>query len=167
MASGHLVTDGDLPLLGYVDLGELHDSVREFVTHLDLVHLPLALCLRHFVGDAVVVDEVLDHSVGVLVGCPLAGIDVLEVNALELICGDFLPLGDDLDSVEVADTGALLSVGEELEPSDEVGIEFLSLLVEVFLENFKTGLLIGLCRPSVAFLGCLCIEGCLDDCTAQ
>ena len=72
MASGHLVTHSDLPLLGNIYLGELHYSVRKFITHLDLVNRPLVPCGSLFVGYAIVVDEFLDKLVGILVGCPLA-----------------------------------------------------------------------------------------------
>ncbi len=46
MTSGHLVADGDLPLLGYIDLRHLHYAVGEFISDLDLVLFTLLPRLR-------------------------------------------------------------------------------------------------------------------------
>ena len=72
VAAGHLVTHADLPLLGHIDLGKLHHSVRKLVADLDLVEHPLVLCCKFLMGNAVVVDELADHHICILVGCPLA-----------------------------------------------------------------------------------------------
>ena len=65
VASGHLVTDSDLPLLGDIYLGELHHTVGKIISDLHFVNRPLVGCGSLLVGDAIVVDEIPDHLIGV------------------------------------------------------------------------------------------------------
>ena len=65
MASGHLVTDCDLSLLCNINLGKLHHAIRKFVTDLDLVNRSLVDCGSLLVSDAIIVDKIPDHIIGV------------------------------------------------------------------------------------------------------
>ena len=167
MTSGHLVTDSDLPLLGDIDLGDLHNAVRKLVTDLYLVHLSLALGLSHLVGQAVVVDEFLDEQVGVLIGGPVAGVDVLEVNGLQFLNADLLALGDDLDIVEVVDARALLALCQDGQSLEEISVQLRGLLVKLLLNKVKACFLISFGGSSVALFGGFGVERCLDDCSAE
>ncbi len=168
MTAGHLVTDGDLTLLGYVYLGYLHHSVRKFVPDLDLVHLAFADGLLCLDGYAVVVDKVADQLVGLLVGGPLVGVDVVVVDALENFGRDLLVLFEDFDAVEVGYAGALLVLGEHDKLLQEIVVEFLGLAVVLCLTHLQPCLLVVLRRSlACGLLGDLCIEGGLDHGAAQ
>ena len=167
MTACHLVTDSDLTLLGNIHLCDLHYAVGEFVTNLDLVYLSLGTGFHLLVGDAVAADEFTHHSGSLGVVAPLCGGDVLVVNLAESLEGELLALGEDLNAVKVRDTGALLAVYKAPESLDEAGAEFLRCLLELLSLDFHAGLLVTLGTPLAGFLGNLCIEGGLDDGTAQ
>ena len=167
MTSGHLVTDRDFPLLRDVNLCELHHSVRKFVSDLDLVHLSLALGFGHLVGKAVVVDEFLHQMVGVVISCPVAGVDVLEINGLEFLNRDLLAFRYDLYIVEVVDSGAFLTLCQNRQPLEEVSVKFGRFLVELILNEVKPGFLVSLGRSSVTLFRGFRIKGCLDDGSAE
>ncbi len=164
----HLVTNGDFALLGDVDLGDLHHAVRKLVSDLDFVHLTLADRLLRLECDAVVVDEVADKRVGILLGSPLVGVDIVVVDALEHFGGDLLVLGENLHTVEVGDAGALLVLGQHGELLDEVGVELLGLAVVLCLTHLQTGFLVVLDGTlAAALLGELGVERRLDHGSAQ
>ena len=119
MASGHLVTDSDLSLLCDIDFGKLHHSVRKIVSDLDLVALSLAFRCQSLVGEAIVVDEFLDQSVGLFVTGPFSCVDIEIVDASELVNGELLAFGYDFNVVQVDDSCALLALGEDSELVDE------------------------------------------------
>ena len=167
MSSGHLVTDSDLPLLGDIHLGELHHTVCEIISDLHFVNRPLVGCGSLLVGDAVVVDEIPDHLIGVGVVSPAVGIDIAVVNGLELSGGDLLSFRNKLNTVEVEDSGALPALGESGKLVEELGIQCLGLPVEILLNAVELGLLLGPCALAVAFLGHLGVEGGLDHGTAE
>ena len=124
MTSGHLVTDGNLSLLGNVDFCKLHHAVGKFVTDLDLVESSLVGCCCLFVSDAVVVDEITDHSVGLFVIRPLVGVDIVEIRDTPEHCGsDFLTFRYNLHAIQVADSGALLAVGKNNKFLEELGVQ--------------------------------------------
>ena len=92
-------------ILGYIDLGEFHHAVAQFVTDLDLVDDSPVAGLDLLPGYAVVVDEILDHGVGSLVSGPLAGIDACVIDVPELVHGDGFALGNDFGADKFADAG--------------------------------------------------------------
>ena len=167
MASSHLVTDSDLSLLCDIDFGKLHHSVRKIVSDLDLVALSLAFRCQSLVGEAIVVDEFLDQSVGLFVTGPFSCVDIEIVDASELVSGELLAFGYDFNVVQVDDSCALLALGEDSELVDESVEEKSGLLVIFLLNCSETVCLLSLCRSLVALLCCLGIESGLDDCSAE
>ena len=167
MASCHLVADTDLPFLGDIYLGKLHYTVRKFISDLDLVKDSLVLCSKFLVRDAIVVDEFTYHRVGILVGSPLAGVDVGIVDALYLRCSDFLAFGNDFHSIEVADASTFLAFCDDSEFFDELGAECFGFLVEIVLCHVYLGFLVSLCLFPVALFCNFRIEGCAYDSTAE
>ena len=153
MASCHLVTDSDLSLLGNIDLGKLHDSIREFIADLDLVKNPLVPCCLFLVGYAVVVDQIPDKGIGILVIGPLGRTDVLIVDHLHVGSCDILAFGNDFNAIKVAYTGTLLALNQDSELVKESCPELLGLCIEFLLCLFSLDLLISLCTLAAAFLG--------------
>ena len=167
MAAGHLVTDSDLPLLGYIDLGEFHHAVAQFVTDLDLVDDSPVAGLDLLPGYAVVVDEILDHGVGSLVSGPLAGIDACVIDVPELVHGDGFALGNDFGADKFADARALLALGEGGELLDELVEELGYLGIPSLLLCLLAEFLLVACTLAVALLEGFGIEGGLDYGTAE
>ena len=165
MTSGHLVTYGNLALLGNVNLCKLHYSVGKLIADLYLVDIPLADRSLSLESDAIVVDELPDEDIAVLVGRPFVGVDVVVVDVLEHVGGELFVLGDDFHTVEVGHACTLLVLGQDCKFSEEFGPELFCLAVKFCLPLLLSCLLVasGGTAPATAFLCALGVEGSLDN----
>ncbi len=97
MTAGHLVSYFHLAFLGNVNLSQTYYSCRKFIAYCDIVLLAFEDTVNLLVLDNIVMKELFYAVVFLFVGGPLVGIDIEEVNFLQLLQSEFAAFGDHVD----------------------------------------------------------------------
>ena len=137
VTSRHLVAHAYLTLLGYVDLGHLHDSGRKLIAdgYVELLAAQLAvdlLGLAHIVGD-----QLTDHAVHALVAGPSGNVHSLIIYGTEVHIFETASLWHDIIADEILDARRLLAFEQRPHLPDHNLAEFVLLLFVFFIKHGK------------------------------
>ncbi len=163
VTAGHLVTHGDLTLLGYIYLGKLHDARGELVAYGDVELLAAQLGIDLLALAQIVHDSGTHQIVGMGVGGPLRQVDGVIVDLAEHSGREVGTLRYDVRAEEVLDSGRGLARGQRHELGHEQILQRAQTLLILLVEFGQQRALALLCF----LLLCLLEEVCADDNTLE
>ena len=148
VTTSHLITDTNLTLLGYVNLGHLDDAAGQFVANSNGKLLTLELSIHDVVLLEVIDDELTNEHIGVLIVGPVAKFNGSPVNGFEEGLAELSTLGDNLCADIILNALRSLVLQEREEFVNHDALEFSSLSIELFVQ-FQEFLLVGSLRRTI------------------
>src|SRR5690554_7862414 len=104
MSTGHLIPNGNLPFLGNIHLGQLHNASGQLIANGDVVFLTLFFGFKLLKLDAVVMNNPGNKVVLVLIGGPLIGIHIQVIHLLQDLLRKLSSLGYYINTQVVLNT---------------------------------------------------------------
>ena len=164
VTTGHLITYADLTTLCDIDLGHLDDTVGQLVTDGEVELIALELRIHLLIFRDIIEDTLRYKLVLMLIVGPFLEEHREEVDLVEALLGEVLPLGDEFGTHDILDGQGLTTIEHGVELLDEQIAECVSAFAELEV-HLLHGLLIFHLLLAV-FVGAA-VEFLIDDDTVE